>query len=140
VGDYMNFIKIFALMVVMFVSTNAFADDQQTFAKKTYLKAAISGVQTIKSSSITSQTGVVSEQLFNSNTTYALTLGAGRYFNNYLRGEVSARYINKYSPEGIGVYTSISWFKLLAQIKTRQSNACHMSQFFDGMFFQNLQA
>jgi len=41
---------------------------------------------------------------------------------------------------GIGVYTSILWFKLLAQIKSRQSNACHMSQFFDGMFFQNLKA
>jgi len=41
---------------------------------------------------------------------------------------------------GIGVYTSILWFKLLTQIKSRQSNACHMSQFFDGMFFQNLKA
>jgi len=40
----------------------------------------------------------------------------------------------------IGVYTSILWFKLLTQIKSRQSNACHMSQFFEGMFFQNLKA
>jgi len=26
----------------------------------------------------------------------------------------------------IGVYTSILWFYLLAQIKARQRNACHM--------------
>jgi len=42
--------------------------------------------------------------------------------------------------ERIGVYTSILWFNLLTQIKSRQSNACHMGQFFDGMIFQYLKA